>query len=94
MRYTICVDGKYFVGETMERLEGTAIATSGFFQMVPSGNYLTAYEFSEDVSKADKIPLFDAIGYLEGINARTRYLPDDQKPKHIEIAAADAGKGE
>ena len=83
-QYTINVDGKYFVGETMQPIKGQSIAPSGFFQMV-SDNTATAYAYSERVADASKMILYNALGYLQGIYDRTRYLPDVQKPHMISI---------
>ena len=87
IEYTICVDGRYFVGETMIPMQGHSIAPLGFFQMV-GDNQMTEYEFAEDVTKAQKMILFNALGYLGGIHERTRYLPDAEKPKTIVLAQA------
>jgi hypothetical protein len=83
-RYTICVDGQYFAEETMERIEGHAIAPLGFFQMV-GDNYMTAYRFAPERGQAWEGDLFSATGYLRGIYERTRYLPDDKKPRRIAL---------
>lgn len=91
MEYTICVDGRYFVGETMMPMQGYSIAPSGFFQMV-GDNQMTQYEFTEDVDKAQKMIMFNALGYLSGIHERTRYLPDVEKPRMIVLA--QVGEGE
>lgn len=91
--YTICVDGRYFVGETMIPMQGHSIAPLGFFQMV-GDNQMTQYEFSDDAGKAQKMIMFNALGYLSGIHERTRYLPDAEKPRAIVLAeAAQAGEG-
>ena len=90
IEYTICVDGKYFVGETMVPTSGYAIAPNGFFQMV-GNNSATAYEYSERIADASKMILYNALGYLQGIYDRTRYLPDSDKPKMIVIAQAGEG---
>ena len=86
MEYYLIVDGKYFVGETMEEIGGYSKAVSGFFQM-GNGGQLTKYEFSDDIEKASKMILFNAIGYIDGIYERARYLPDSEKPKKISIVA-------
>jgi hypothetical protein len=83
-RYTINVDGLYFAGETMEPVEGHAIAPSGFFQNVRE-NGMTAYAYTPDRIKASVIDLFSATGYLKGIYERTRYLSDGEKPKCITL---------
>ena len=86
MEYYLIVDGKYFVGETMEEIGGYSKAVSGFFQM-GNGGQLTKYEFSDDIEKASKMILFNAIGYMEGIYERVRYLPDRKKPKRISLVS-------
>ena len=86
MEYYLIVDGKYFVGETMEEIGGYSKAVSGFFQM-GNGGKLTKYEFSDDPEKARKMILFNAIGYMEGIHERVRYLPDIKKPKRISLVS-------
>lgn len=86
MEYYLIVDGKYFVGETMEEIGGYSKAVSGFFQM-GNGGQLTKYEFSDDIEKASKMILFNAIGYIDGIYERARYLTDSEKPKKISIVA-------
>ena len=86
MEYYLIVDGKYFVGETMEQIGGYSKAVSGFFQM-GNGGQLTKYEFSDDIEKASKMILFNAIGYMEGIYERVRYLPDRKKPKRISLVS-------
>ena len=87
MEYYLIVDGKYFVGETMEEIGGYSKSVSGFFQM-GNGGQLTKYEFSDDIEKASKMTLFNAIGYMEGIYERFRYLPDRKKPKRISLVSA------
>ena len=87
MEYYLIVDGKYFVGETMEEIGGYSKAVSGFFQM-GNGGQLTKYEFSYDVEKASKMILYNAISYMEGVYERVRYLPDSEKPKKISIVSA------
>ena len=89
--YTISVDGKYFIGETMEPVSGQAIAPAGFFQMV-ADNTMTAYEYSDRYADASKMILYNALGYVQGIYERTRYLPDEQKPKTIIIERSQYGK--
>ena len=86
MEYYLIVDGKYFVGETMEEIGGYSKSVSGFFQM-GNGGQLTKYEFSDDIEKASKMILFNAIGYMEGIYERVRYLPDIKKPKRISLVS-------
>ena len=86
MEYYLIVDGKYFVGETMEEIGGYSKSVSGFFQM-GNGGHLTKYEFSDDIEKASKMILFNAIGYMEGIYERVRYLPDRKKPKRISLVS-------
>ena len=86
MEYYLIVDGKYFVGETMEEIGGYSKSVSGFFQM-GNGGQLTKYEFSDDIEKASKMILFNAIGYMEGIYERVRYLPDRKKPKRISLVS-------
>ena len=86
MEYYLIVDGKYFVGETMEEIGGYSKSVSGFFQM-GNGGQLTKYEFSNDIEKASKMILFNAIGYIEGIYERSRYLPNIEKPKKISLVA-------
>lgn len=86
MEYYLIVDGKYFVGETMEEIDGYSKSVSGFFQM-GNGGQLTKYEFSNDIEKASKMILFNAIGYMEGIYERVRYLPDRKKPKRISLVS-------
>ena len=86
MEYYLIVDGKYFVGETMEEIGGYSKAVSGFFQM-GNGGQLTKYEFSDDIEKASKMILFNAIGYIDGIYERVRYLPNSEKPKKISLVA-------
>lgn len=86
MEYYLIVDGKYFVGETMEEIGGYSKSVSGFFQM-GNGGQLTKYEFSDDPEKASKMILFNAIGYMEGIYERVRYLPDIKKPKRISLVS-------
>ena len=86
MEYYLIVDGKYFVRETMEEIGGYSKAVSGFFQM-GNGGQLTKYEFSDDPENASKMILFNAIGYMEGINERVRYLPNSEKPKKISLVA-------
>ena len=86
MEYYLIVDGKYFVGETMEEICGYSKSVSGFFQM-GNGGQLTKYEFSDDIEKASKMILFNAIGYMEGIYERVRYLPDSEKPKKISLVS-------
>ena len=88
MEYYLIVDGKYFVGETMEEIGGYSKSVSGFFQM-GNGGKLTKYEFSDDIEKASKMILFNAIGYMEGIYERVRYLPDRKKPKRISLVSVD-----
>ena len=87
MEYYLIVDGKYFVGETMEEIGGYSKSVSGFFQM-GNGGQLTKYEFSSDVEKASKMILYNAIGYMEGVYERVRYLPDSEKPKKISLVSA------
>ena len=91
MEYYLIVDGKYFVGETMEEIGGYSKSVSGFFQM-GNGGQLTKYEFSDDIEKASKMILFNAIGYMEGIYERVRYLHDNEKPKEISIVAVGEEK--
>ena len=86
MEYYLIVDGKYFVGETMEEIGGYSKYVRGFFQM-GNGGQLTKYEFSDDIEKASKMILFNAIGYMEGIYERVRYLPDRKKPKRISLVS-------
>lgn len=86
MEYYLIVDGKYFVGETMEEIGGYSKAVSGFFQM-GNGGQLTKYEFSADQEKASKMILYNALGYMEGVYERVRYLPDGEKPKSISLVA-------
>ena len=86
MEYYLIVDGKYFVGETMEEIGGYSKSVIGFFQM-GNGGQLTKYEFSDDIEKASKMILFNAIGYMEGIYERVRYLPDRKKPKRISLVS-------
>jgi hypothetical protein len=86
MEYYLIVDGKYFVGETMEEIGGYSKAVSGFFQM-GNGGQLTKYEFSADPEKASKMILFNAIGYMDGLYQRVRYLADNEKPKKISLVA-------
>lgn len=86
MEYYLIVDGKYFVRETMEEIGGYSKAASGFFQM-GSGGALTKYEYSTDREKANKMILFNVLGYMEGIYERARYLPDCEKPKRISVVA-------
>ena len=86
MEYYLIVNGKYFVGETMEEIGGYSKAVSGFFQM-GNGGQLTKYEFSDDPEKASKMILFNALGYMDGIYERVRYLPDSEKPKKISLVA-------
>ena len=86
MEYYLIVDGKYFVGETMEEIGGYSKAVSGFFQM-GNGGQLTKYEFSADQEKASKMILYNALGYMEGVYERVRYLPDGEKPKRISLVA-------
>ena len=86
MEYYLIVDGKYFVGETMEEIGGYSKAVSGFFQM-GNGGQLTKYEFSVDQEKASKMILYNALGYMEGVYERVRYLPDGEKPKRISLVA-------
>ena len=86
MEYYLIVDGKYFVGETMEEIGGYSKSVSGLFQM-GNGGQLTKYEFSDDIEKASKMILFNAIGYMEGIYERVRYLPDRKKPKRISLVS-------
>lgn len=86
MEYYLIVDGKYFVGETMEEIGGYSKSVSGFFQM-GNGGQLTKYEFSDDIEKASKMILFNAIGYMEGIYERVRYLTDRKKPKRISLVS-------
>lgn len=86
MEYYLIVDGKYFVRETMEEIGGYSKAVSGFFQM-GNGGQLTKYEFSADPKNASKMILFNAIGYMEGLYERVRYLPDSKKPKRISLVA-------
>lgn len=86
MEYYLIVDGKYFVGETMEEIGGYSKAVSGFFQM-GNGGQLTKYEFSPDPKNASKMILFNAIGYIEGIYERVRYLPNSEKPKKISLVS-------
>ena len=86
MEYYLIVDGKYFVGETMEEIGGYSKSVSGFFQM-GNGGHLTKYEFSDDIEKASKMILFNAIGYMEGIYERVRYIPDSEKPKKISLVS-------
>ena len=86
-QYTINVDGKYFVGETMEPTEGQSIASRGFFQMV-GDNTMNAYAYSERFADASQMILYNALGYLQGIYDRTRYLPDEQKPRKIILEEA------
>ena len=86
MEYYLIVDGKYFVGETMEEIGGYSKSVSGFFQM-GNGGQLTKYEFSDDIEKASKMILYNAIGYMEGVYERVRYLPDRKKPKRISLVS-------
>ena len=86
MEYYLIVDEKYFVGETMEEIGGYSKSVSGFFQM-GNGGQLTKYEFSADQEKASKMILYNALGYMEGVYERVRYLPDGEKPKKISIVA-------
>ena len=86
MEYYLIVDGKYFVGETMEEIDGYSKAVSGFFQM-GNGGKLTKYEFSPGPENASKMILFNALGYMEGIYERVRYLPNNEKPKRISLVA-------
>ena len=86
MEYYLIVDGKYFVGETMEEIGGYSKAVSGFFQM-GNGGQLTKYEFSADREKASKMILYNVLGYMEGIYERVRYLPNSEKPRKISIVA-------
>lgn len=86
MEYYLIVDGKYFVRETMEEIGGYSKAVIGFFQM-GNGGPLVKYEFSTDCKEASKMILFNAIGYIEGIHERVRYLPDREKPKRISLVA-------
>ena len=86
MEYYLIVDGKYFVGETMEEIGGYSKAVSGFFQM-GNGGQLTKYEFSVDQEKASKMILYNALGYMEGVYERVRYLHDGEKPKRISLVA-------
>ena len=86
MEYYLIVDGKYFVGETMEEIGGYSKAVSGIFQM-GKGGQLTKYEFSADREKASKMILYNVLGYMEGIYERARYLPNSEKPKKISIVA-------
>jgi hypothetical protein len=88
MEYYLIVDGKYFVGETMEEIGGYSKSVSGFFQM-GNGGQLTKYEFSADREKASSMILYNAIGYMDGIYERVRYLPNSKKPKKITIVAVD-----
>ena len=88
MEYYLIVDGKYFVGETMEEIGGYSKAVSGFFQM-GNGGQLTKYEFSVDQEKASKMILYNALGYMEGVYERVRYLPDGEKPKKISIVSVE-----
>lgn len=88
MEYYLIVDGKYFVGETMEEIGGYSKAVSGFFQM-GNGGQLTKYEFSDDREKASKMILYNILGYMEGVYARVRYLPDSEKPKKISIVSVE-----
>ena len=88
MEYYLIVDGKYFVGETMEEIGGYSKAVSGFFQM-GNGGQLTKYEFSDDREKASKMILYNILGYMEGVYARVRYLPDSEKPKKISIISVE-----
>ena len=88
MEYYLIVDGKYFVGETMEEIGGYSKAVSGFFQM-GNGGQLTKYEFSDDREKASKMILYNILGYMEGVHARVRYLPDSEKPKKISIVSVE-----
>lgn len=88
MEYYLIVDGKYFVGETMEEIGGYSKSVSGFFQM-GNGGQLTKYEFSADREKASSMILYNALGYMEGIYERTRYLPNAEKPKKIYVIAVD-----
>lgn len=84
--YTIKVDDKYFVGETMEPLRGTVGAGSrNFFGGVGENPHLFAYEFSERRGDAAEMIMFNALSYLQGIFDRTRYLPDAEKPSVITI---------
>lgn len=88
MEYYLIVDGKYFVGETMEEIGGYSKAVSGFFQM-GNGGKLTKYEFSADREKASKMILYNVLGYMDGIYERVRYLPNNEKPKKIVLIAVD-----
>lgn len=88
VEYTICVDDKYFVGETMIPVEGHSIVPNGFFQMVPD-NTANAYEYSERIADASKMILYNALGYLQGIYERTRYLPENEKPKKIVLEVSE-----
>ena len=88
MEYYLIVDGKYFVGETMEEIGGYSKAVSGFFQM-GNGGQLTKYEFSDDREKASKMILYNVLGYMEGIYERARYLPNSEKPKKISIISVE-----
>lgn len=84
MEYYLMIDGKYFVGETMEEIGGSSKAASGFFQM-GNGGCLTKYKFSENIEDAHPMILYNAISYLDGIYERVRYLPNNEKPKRISI---------
>jgi len=75
----------------MNVIEGHAIAPLGFFQNVRE-NSMTAYAYSTDIKDACVFDLFTASGYLQGIYERTRYLPDEQKPKLIVLEEASEEK--
>ena len=77
----------------MNPIAGHSISSSGFFQMV-ADNTMTAYEYSDRYADASKMILYNALGYLRGIDDRTRYLPDDKKPKKIVLEQIIPAKDE
>ena len=90
MEYYLIVDGKYFVGETMEEIGGYSKAVSGFFQM-GNGGQLTKYEFSVEISGNLCYHYTDTVWWevFYRMNQIRRY--NDELKTQMDLYAADTG---
>lgn len=88
--YIVKVNGKYFTGESKTKTyhEYSQHAFMGLVHVCDSPNLMPAFEFSNDIEKAERMPLREAMrSFSQSLHERVRYgfLPEIETIEIIKV---------